>query len=57
MYNDGKIDEDEAIQKAELQGLFNLSYDEFDEIVHEIARECLDKGARIQDLDTCITVE
>lgn len=52
MYNDGEIDEQEALHKVELQGLFNLSYNEFDDIVHEIARECVEKGADISKLDT-----
>lgn len=53
LYEDGVIDCNEAVHKADLQGLFNLSYEEFDEIVHDIAQAALERGANIVDLDTC----
>lgn len=52
MYEDGKIDKDEALMKTDLQGLFCLSYDEFLEIVNNVAKQALDRGANIKDLDT-----
>lgn len=52
MYNDNVIDKNEALMKTDLQGLFNLSYDQFLEIVNKIALDALDRGADIKDLDT-----
>ena len=52
MYQDNKINNDEAISKTKLQELFGLSYDEFLDIVNVIARESLAKGAYLLDLDT-----
>lgn len=52
MYQDNVIDKDEALMKTDLQGLFNLSFDQFLGIVNNIALEALDRGANIKDLDT-----
>lgn len=52
MYKDGYIDSKEALMKVDLQALFGLSYDQFLKIVNNIAKESLDRGADIKDLDT-----
>lgn len=54
MYNDDVIDKEEALMKNDLQSLFDLSYDQFLDIVNEVAQESLDRGADIKDLDTII---
>lgn len=50
--DDNKIDEEEAIHKINLQGLFDLSYDQFLEFNEREIRIALEKGADIKDLDT-----
>lgn len=45
LYDDGEINYDEALHKVALQGLFNLSYEEFEEIVHEIAQTVQEREA------------
>lgn len=50
--DDNKIDEEEAIHKVNLQGLFDLSYDQFLEFNEREIRIALEKGADIKDLDT-----
>ena len=54
MYNDDKIDNQEALMKNDLQSLFDLGYDQFLTIVNEVAQESLNRGANIKDLDTFI---
>ncbi|MBR7030488.1 MAG: hypothetical protein IKI06_04545 [Prevotella sp.] len=54
MYNDDVIDKEEALMKNDLQSLFDLSYDQFLDIVNEVAQESLDRGADIKNLDTVI---
>lgn len=54
MYNDDKIDNQEALMKNDLQSLFDLGYDQFLSIVNEVAQESLNRGANIKDLDTFI---
>lgn len=54
MYRDDKIDNTEAIQKVELQELFNLGYDQFLQISEKAVRAALDRGANPIDLDTFI---
>ncbi|MBE6312799.1 MAG: hypothetical protein E7076_06570 [Bacteroidales bacterium] len=54
MYQDDVIDKKEALMKVDLQELFGLSYDEFLDIVNEIAKESLNRGAKIENLDTVI---
>ena len=55
MYEDDVVDQDEAIMKTNLQSLFDLSYDDFLEIVNDIAKESLSRGADVKDLDTFIS--
>lgn len=50
--DDNKISEEEAICKINLQGLFDLSYDQFLEFNEREIRIALEKGADIKDLDT-----
>jgi len=52
LYDDGEISYDEAIHKVELQGLFNLSYEEFEDVVRDIAQAVYDHGADYFKLDT-----
>jgi len=54
MYKDDYIDKDEALMKNDLQSLFDLSYDQFLDIVNEIAQESINRGADISNLDTFI---
>ena len=52
MYEDGYIDSKQALMKVDLQNLFGLSYDQFLTIVNEVAKESIEMGANIKDLDT-----
>lgn len=52
LYDDNFISYSEAVHKVELQGLFNLSYEQFEDIVQEIAQAALNRGANFLDLDT-----
>jgi hypothetical protein len=52
LYFDNSISHEEAIHNVELQALFDLSYDQFDEFKEEEVRKALEKGADIYDLDT-----
>lgn len=52
IYSDNKIDKEEAIHKVDLQGLFNLSYDQFEEFQENEIRRSIEQGADIADLDT-----
>ena len=54
LYSDNKIDQKEALLKSDIQGLFGLSYDEYMEIVNQVAVEALKRGADIKQLDTII---
>ena len=50
--DDEKIDNDESIQKVNLQEIFGLSYDEFAELTNESAIAAWDRGSDIINLDT-----
>ena len=52
LYADNKIDANEALYKSHLQGLFGLSYNEYQDIVNKVALKAYSKGAEIKDLDT-----
>jgi len=52
MYIDKIVDSSEALQKVGLQELFDLSYDQFLEIVNIEDQYALERGANIEDLDT-----
>lgn len=54
MYRDNNIDTDEALQKVELQELFDLSYDQFLELSNKAVQSALVRGANPSDLDTFI---
>lgn len=50
--DDEKIDNDESIQKVNLQEIFGLSYDKFAEITNEAAIAAWDRGSDLINLDT-----
>lgn len=52
IYSDNKIDKEEAIHKVDLQGLFNLSYDQLEEFQENEIRRAIEQGADITNLDT-----
>ena len=52
LYEDDEINYEEAIYKVELQGLFNLSFKEFENVVRDIAKESYERGADYFKLDT-----
>ncbi len=52
IYNDGNIDHKEAMHKVNLQGLFDLSYDQFLEFAEAEILDALNSGANIVELDT-----
>jgi len=52
--NDDKIDDKEAVQKVDLQDIFDLSYDEFLEISNLEDIDALDRGAELKELDTVL---
>ena len=52
LYDDGEISYEEAIHKVDLQGLFNLSYEEFEDVVRDIAKAAHERGADYFKLDT-----
>ena len=54
LYQDDVIDKEEALMKNNLQSLFDLSYDQFLEIVNEVAQDSINRGADIRNLDTFI---
>lgn len=52
LYLDNSITEEEAIHNVELQELFDLSYDQFDEFRAKQVGKAIEKGANISELDT-----
>lgn len=52
IYLDNNISKEEAIHHVDLQGLFNLSYDQFDNFRQNEIRRALEDGADIMNLDT-----
>ena len=52
LYFDNTITNEEALHNVDLQGIFNLSYDQFDEFKEKQVRKALEQGANITDLDT-----
>lgn len=54
MYQNNTIDREEALQKVELQELFDLSYDQFLEISQKAVKAALNRGADPIELDTFI---
>lgn len=54
IYEDDKIDNKEAILKVNLQELFDLSYDQFQELSKGEVIAALKRGANLNDLDTVI---
>jgi hypothetical protein len=54
MYHNNIIDTEEALQKVELQELFDLSYDQFLQLSQNAVKAAIDRGANPIDLDTFI---
>jgi hypothetical protein len=54
MYQNNKIDNTEALQKVQLQGLFDLSYDQFLKLSDRAVKSAINRGADPMDLDTYI---
>ena len=54
MYQNNVIDTNEALQKVELQQLFDLSYDQFLELSRKAVKGAIERGANVIDLDTFI---
>lgn len=54
LYADNSIDKGEAVMKTELQELLGLCYDDFLEINNIAAKEALERGADISQLDTFV---
>lgn len=54
IYADNYVDPQEILQKGELQALFGVSYDDFEALVRIVAREALERGGDIQNLDTLL---
>lgn len=52
LYADNIIDKQEAIHHVYLQGLFDLSYDQFDEFKRSEVLRSLDDGGNYSDLDS-----
>lgn len=52
LYFDNKIDDEESLYNVDLQELFDLSYDQFDEFKTEEVKKAIENGADISDLDT-----
>ena len=56
LYADNKIDAEEALLKSDIQGLFDLGYAEYTNIVNQVANQALQRGANIKDLDTYLAI-
>lgn len=52
IYADNQIDTEEALHKVGLQELFDLSYDQFLELVNKEIKIALQRGASLTELDT-----
>jgi hypothetical protein len=54
MYQNNVIDNKEAVQKVELQEMFDLSYDQFLKLSQKAIKSAIERGADPIDLDTFI---
>lgn len=54
VYGDNKIDTEEALYKVGLQELFDLSYDQFLNLIDKEVKAALQRGANPNELDTVI---
>jgi hypothetical protein len=52
LYFDNNISEEEALHSVNLQDMFDLSYNQFDEMKEEEIKRALENGANILNLDT-----
>jgi hypothetical protein len=52
IYSDNQIDTEEALLKVGLQELFDLSYDQFLDLINEEVKAALYRGGNLSDLDT-----
>lgn len=54
IYEDDKVDTVEALQKVNLQELFDLGYDQFLKIINNEVKISLSRGGRLDELDTLL---
>jgi hypothetical protein len=54
VYGDNKINTEEALYKVGLQELFDLSYDQFLNLIDKEVKVALQRGANVNELDTVI---
>ena len=52
IYQDNRVDKEEALMKVDLQELFGLSYDQFLKFEQNAVKQALENGAEIKNLDT-----
>lgn len=52
LYSDNLINTSESLLLVDLQGVFDLSYDQFDKLKEIEVRKALERGADISELDT-----
>ena len=55
LYSDNLVTREERIHKVDLQDLFDLSYDQLDEIKEGIVKKTIARGGNFIDLDTANT--
>lgn len=57
MYSNNDIDNEEALEKVELQELFDLSYDQFLQLIERTIKAAIGRGADPNRLDSLIKKE
>lgn len=57
IYKDNVIDKNEAILKVGLQELFDLGYDQFQELSRDEVKAALERGADLNDLDAVLEIK
>lgn len=50
IYSDNRINPDEALLKVDLQEIFDLSFDEMNDLAETFVEEALSKGADLKEL-------
>ncbi|WP_304343766.1 hypothetical protein [Chryseobacterium koreense] len=56
IYEDKKVDYEEAVYSVSLQELFDLSYDQYEELSEDEIRQAVERGANLDDLDTTLKI-
>ena len=51
LYEDNRIDASEVMKKGQLQSVFGLGYDDFEELAHQCAKRAIERGANPDELD------